>query len=100
MGCPHPDFLLELLTHRQLLEWAQFLALEPRAEASDARHSTLLAFVARALGAKNLKPSDFSMALPDAEPVLEPDEREKYDRMVGIIDRAERAASRPRRKRK
>lgn len=100
VSCPHPDFLLELLTHRQLVEWAEYLAIEPRGFiADDARHATLLATIARIAGSKTAKPADFTMAQP--EPVVAAvSEREKFERMVGIVARAEAKAERPRRKRK
>lgn len=54
--------MLEQLTQEQLLEWGEFLTIEPLGgDVDDARHAMLLTVIARVAGSKTAKWEDFSM---------------------------------------
>ena len=68
LGFPHPDYLLETLTWKQLLDWLIYYELEPFGEErADYRIGQLTAAVHNALrrsGGRTWKASDFLLGTP------------------------------------
>jgi len=63
LGIPHPDFLIEQLSSRQISEWIAFARIQPLGESrSDWRMGRLAALIAnihRAKDAPEYRPEDF-----------------------------------------
>lgn len=68
LGFPHPDYLLEALSARQLAEWQQYYALEPFGHPIESWRAGMLASViARPNSRKRLKASDFIPPEPETK---------------------------------
>lgn len=72
MGCPHPDYLLEFLSSRQLAEWWEYYGMEPFGWVADNWRAGLVAStianVNRGKSRRAFKPTDFMPKPPDDTP--------------------------------
>jgi hypothetical protein len=81
LGVPHPDYLGELLSVRQLGEWRAFFEREPWGfEVEDTRHAMSAFIAARAAGSKTAKLDSFRLVPP--EPSEVDDEEDNDDRLA------------------
>lgn len=80
LGCPHPDYLLELLDGDQLADWAEYYSVEPWGfEAHDSWNGILATLIARSMGgSKTAVPKDFSLTGRVAE-------TDSVDRLEGFL---------------
>jgi hypothetical protein len=71
LGIPHPDYLLECLTSKQLSDWEVFYAIEPFGEEADYYRTGLLCAnlinIKLKKDAKHLTPHDFMPSLYEGE---------------------------------
>lgn len=71
LGFPHPDYLLEVLSARQLAEWQQYYSLEPFGFPAESWRSGIVASVIananRKKGRKAFQPSDFMPREPETK---------------------------------
>jgi len=69
LKCPHPEFLGEILTLRQVNDWIEHYAREPWGFPVDDTRAALLAFtVARSAGSKRARLDDFRLRINGAQP--------------------------------
>lgn len=75
LGVPHPDYLEQMLSLRQLAEWQRFYGLEPwGAEFEDMQHALNRLVTMRAAGSKTARLEHFRLVRePEPEPEGEDD---------------------------
>lgn len=74
LGVPHPDFLEQFLSVRQLTEWQRFYSLEPwGAEIEDTQNALRCVVAMRAAGSKTAKLEHFRL-VKETEPEPEEDD--------------------------
>lgn len=67
LKCPHPEFLGDILTLRQVNDWIEHYAREPWGFQIDDTRAALLAFtVARSAGSKRARLNDFRIRINEA----------------------------------
>lgn len=83
LGVPHPDYLGELLSVRQLSEWRAFFDVEPWGfEVEDTRHAMQAFIAARAAGSKSAKLDTFRLIPPERPVEEEEDSDERLARQI------------------